>query len=327
MQCCIYPIRVIIINLPQNENMRHYLTGILCVLFSGFLISQPKTLDELRAKKAELQEKMTPLKAQIDPIQAEMQVIDQAIANLPGWYTGLTGLVGANFLTRHNWYAAGNLKNSSAASISGSFNGFINNIQENYFWRNKGALSLGWQRLKTDGVAEDEGFKPVADILNVSSLFGYNIKKLIAISALGEYRTSVIENFNNPGYLDIGAGVTITPVKDLVFVIHPANFNKIFSQESNSFTSSLGCKFVGDYSVKFIKGVTWKSNISGFVSYKASDPALHNGIWTNWITFNIIKGLGIGLEHGLRMSPQERVLLNTNSNTQNYYVIGISYTL
>lgn len=307
--------------------MKIYLTGCLCVLFYGFLLSQSQTIDELRAKKAELQEKMTPLKAQVDPIQSELQAIDNAIAKLPGWYTGLAGLVGANFLTRHNWYAAGNLKNSSATSISGSFNGFVNLIQENYFWRNKGALSLGWQRLKTDGTAEDEGFKPVADILNVSSLFGYNLKKIIAVSALGEYRTSVIENFNNPGYLDIGAGVTITPIKDLVFVVHPANFNKIFSQESSSFTSSFGCKFVGDYSVKFIKGFTWKSNLSGFVSYKNNNPALHNGTWTNWITFNIIKGLGVGLEHGLRMSPQERVLLNTNSTTQNYYVVGLSYTL
>ncbi len=307
--------------------MKFYFTTIVCVLSFGIMIGQSNTLDDLRAKKAALQEKINPLKAQMDPIQAELQAIDNAIANLPGWYTGLTGIVGANFLTRHNWYAAGNLKNSSASSISAGFNGFANHIQENYFWRNKGALSLGWQRLKTDGASEDEGFKPVADILNVSSLFGYNLKKIIAVSALGEYRTSVIENFNNPGYLDIGAGVTITPIKDLVFVVHPANYNKIFSQESSSFTSSLGCKFVGDYTVKFVKGITWKSNISGFVSYKNSDPSLHNGTWTNWITFNIIKGLGVGLEHGLRMSPQERALLNTNSNTQNYYVIGISYNL
>jgi hypothetical protein len=36
-------------------------------------------------------------------------------------------------------------------------------------------------------------------------------------------------NLNDPGYLDLGAGVTWTPIKDLIVVIHPLNYHFIFS--------------------------------------------------------------------------------------------------
>ena len=75
----------------------------------------------------------------------------------------------------------------------------------------------------------------VADQFNLTSLYGYNITKKFAASALGEYRTSVlsyadtsgvkVSSFNNPGYLDLGVGVTYTPMKNLILVFHPINYN------------------------------------------------------------------------------------------------------
>lgn len=299
----------------------------LLIFMSGFVFGQEMTLDELKAKKQAIQDKMAPVKAQLDPLMAEMAAIDAQIAGLPGWYTGMSGIVGANFIGRNNWFAAGDNRNATSTTISASMNAFANLIQKKYFWRNAGAISLGWQKLRVDKDAPDPDFTPIADVFNLSSLFGYNITSKLAASALGEYRTSIIENFNNPGYLDLGVGVTYTPLKNMVFVFHPLNYNFIFAKEGNDFTPSLGCKVVGDYNTKITKGINWRSNLSGFFSYKNNDPALHNGTWTNWISFTLWKGIGIGIEHGLRFSPQEKALLNVDSNFQNYYVIGLTYNI
>ncbi|MBK8621857.1 MAG: DUF3078 domain-containing protein [Saprospiraceae bacterium] len=297
------------------------------IVLAGLVHGQEMTLEELKAKKQALQEKMAPVKAQLDPLTAEMGAIDAAIANLPGWYTGVSGIVGANFIGRNNWFAAGDNKNATSTTLSMSLNSFANLIQKKYFWRNAGSLSLGWQKLKIDDIAPDPDFTPIADVLNLNSLFGYNIAPKLAASALGEYRTSVIENFNNPGYLDIGVGVTYTPLKNMVFVFHPLNYNFIFAENGDQFTPSLGCKVVGDYNTKLTKGINWRSNLSGFFSYKNNDPALHNGTWTNWLSFTLWKGIGVGIEHGLRFSPQEKALLNIDGNFQNYYVVGLTYNI
>lgn len=306
--------------------LKHFTTFLL-LLTSAFVFGQEMTLEELKAKKQAVQDKITPLKAQLDPLTAEIKAIDAQIATLPGWYTGLSGIIGANFIGRNNWFAAGENRNATSTTISMSMNSFANLIQKKYFWRNSAALSLGWQKLRVNEEAPDPDFTPIADVFNLSSLFGYNITSKLAASALGEYRTSIIENFNNPGYLDLGVGVTYTPLKNMVFVLHPLNYNFIFAKDGNEFTPSLGCKIVGDYNTKITKGIHWRSNLSGFFSYKSQDPALHNGTWTNWISFNVWKGIGIGLEHGLRFSPQEKELLNVVSNFQNYYVIGLTYNI
>lgn len=300
-----------------------FLFGFLC--FTSY--TQEMSLDELKSKKQGLQEKLAPIQAELDPIAAEIASLDAAIAKLPGWRTGVSGIIGANFIGRNNWFAAGDNRNATATTLSMSMNSFANLIQEKYFWRNAGGLSLGWQKLRIDEAAPAPDFTPIADVLNVSSLFGYKITSKIAASALGEYRTSVIDNFNNPGYLDLGVGATYTPLSNLVFVVHPINYNFIFTDTESDFTSSLGCKIVADYNTKITKGIQWRSNLSGFFSYKNNDPSLHNGTWTNWLSFNLWKGIGVGIEHGLRFSPQERSLLQIDNKLQNYYVIGLTYNI
>jgi hypothetical protein len=104
-------------------------------------------------------------------------------------------------------------------------------------------------------------------------------------------------------------------------VLHPLNYNFIFAEKNLEFTSSLGCKIVGDYNKALLKGLHWRSNLTGFLSYKNNDPTLHNGTWTNWLSVNMYKGLGIGVEFALRYSAQEI------EKTQNYYTLGVTYKL
>ncbi|MBK9737227.1 MAG: DUF3078 domain-containing protein [Saprospiraceae bacterium] len=203
-------------------------------------------------------------------------------------------------------------------------------MEDAYFWRNGGSLSLGWQKLKLGTELPNDvkpKFQPVADVLNISSLFGYNLTKKIAASALGEYRTSVINNFNNPGYLDLGVGFTYTPINNLVLVFHPLNYNFIFAKDDSKFTPSLGCKIFGSYNAEIYKGIKWKSNLTGFYSYKNNTPALHNGTWTNEFAFNIFNGIGVGITHGLRVSPQERSILAISEKLQSFFIVGLSYAL
>ena len=62
-----------------------------------------------------------------------------------------------------------------------------------------------------------------------------------------EYRTTLLDNFNDPGYLDLGLGATWTPAKNLVVVVHPFNYNFVFSSGDTVFESSMGTKIVADY--------------------------------------------------------------------------------
>ncbi len=312
--------------------MKHILSILLLLGILGLGHSQ--TLEELRRQKADLEARMAPIKAEADAFAAQIASIDKKITDFPGWYTGAFGTLGANVLGRNNWFNAGDLRDSRATTITGTFNAFGHRIDEKYFWRNNAGLNLGWQRLKLTKDVEDADFEPIADVLNITSLIGYNLRPKLAASALGEFRTSVIRQFNDPGYLDIGVGATYTPLKNMVIVFHPINYNFIFSGSDNQFTPSLGCKVVGDYSTAIVQGLNWRTNLSGFLSYRNNSPSLHNGTWTNWLGFNLFKGLGVGVEFGLRYAQQENFILREQTNNrvgvdafQNYYTIGLSYQL
>ena len=73
--------------------------------------------------------------------------------------------------------------------------------------------------------------------------------------------TTILSNFNDPGYLDLGVGATWTPVTDLVVVIHPLNYNFVFSKDESIFKSSLGAKIVADYTKK-LSVINFKTNLS-----------------------------------------------------------------
>lgn len=290
-------------------------------IFCAFTIAlQAQTLDELKAKKAALEAELAPIQAQINPIKTQIDALNGQIAKFPGWYKGSFGTLGLNFTGLNNWVVNPN-PNSRATTILGSFNAFANKIDTKYFWRNNAALNLGWQKLNLKGDAGDAKFEPVTDLLTGSSLLGYNITSKLALSALGEYRTTVIRNFNNPGYFDIGAGFTYTPMSNLVIVIHPLNYNFIFAKDNTKYTSSLGTKLVADYNATIYKGVKWRSNLTSFISYKQNDPSLSNFTWTNGFSFTLLKGVGVGIEHAIRSSKQE------SKDMQSYYIVGLSYSL
>jgi hypothetical protein len=100
-----------------------------------------------------------------------------------------------------------------------TINSFANLIADTFFWRNAGSVNLGWVKIDhRDDPTDSYAFETATDIFTISSLYGKRINKKWALSALGEYKTTLLDNFNEPGYLDFGAGLTFTPAGNLLLI-------------------------------------------------------------------------------------------------------------
>ena len=305
--------------------MKKILITLVCLCSITFSFSQDK--EALNKQKAEKQ-------VEVDKYQGEVDAIQSQIDALPGWRYGAFGTLGGSISEFNNWYAQGSPNNSSG-NIGFTVNGYANKIEDTYFWRNSLTLNLNWVKLDDkDDETDDENFKPTTDVFNISSLYGYELTEKWALSAFGEYRTTILDNFNDPGYLDLGIGITWTPIKDLIVVIHPLNYNFVFADDTAIFDSSLGAKIVADYTKK-IGQLNIKSNLSVFQSYKSED--LSNWTWTNSLGYTVWKNIGVGLDFGLRDNKQEALnyfvnTLETNdtfdtvdNKLQTFWTFGLSY--
>ncbi|QCX01750.1 DUF3078 domain-containing protein [Aggregatimonas sangjinii] len=293
--------------------------------------TQAQTLDELKAEKAAKKDSIAAIQGRVDALQGQ-------IDKFPGWKKGMFGTIGANFSGANNWYNQGT-PNNSAGNVGITLNGFANLDKDKFFWRNSLNVNLQWVKIDNKDIdTDDDSFNGTTDVFNITSLYGYKLSKKFAISALGEYRTSVINNFNNPGYLDIGVGATWTPIENMVVVIHPLNYNFVFADEDSVFESSAGAKIVVDYT-RQLGAVSFKTNFSTFQSYKSSD--FSNWTWINSFGYTLWNGIGIGFEFGLRNNKQEELANalgqdpaitptptfdNIDVKTQSYYLIGLNYS-
>ncbi|MBO6879415.1 DUF3078 domain-containing protein [Winogradskyella sp.] len=291
-------------------------------LMFAITVGFSQTKEELQAQKAEKQ-------AEADKFQSEADAIQAQIDALPGWRTGAFGTIGGSLSNFNNWYAQG-APNNSSGNIGITVNGFANLIEDKFFWRNSLTTNLNWVKLDNkDTDMDSDEFNPTTDVFNISSLYGRNISDKWAISGLAEYRTTLLDNFNDPGFLDVGVGATWTPLDNLIVVIHPLNYNFVFAENDAAFESSAGAKIVADYTRQIGK-ISFKSNFSTFQSYKSSD--LSNWTWTNSFSYTLWKMIGVGFDFALRSNQQEAAnfqgvdLADADNKLQSYYTIGLSYS-
>lgn len=302
--------------------------GLICIFLFAISTGFAQTKEELEAQKAEKQ-------AQADAFQKEANDIQAQIDALPGWRVGAFGTIGGSISGFNNWFAQG-APNNSSGSIGFTVNGYANKLEEKYFWRNALNLNLNWVKLDNKDIDTDsDDFEPTTDVFNISTLYGRKLSEKWAVSGLAEYRTTLLNNFNDPGYLDLGVGMTWTPLSNLIVVIHPLNYNFVFSDEDTIFDSSLGAKIVADYTAS-IGAINLKSNLSMFQSYETSD--LSNWTWINSFGYTLWKAIGVGFDFGLRSNKQEALnyAINTLGDTnatfdnvdndlQTYWTLGLSY--
>ena len=299
----------------------------LFMLFLTFSFSQ--TMEELKAEQQTKKDSIAALQSKVNAIQTKIDA-------LPGWRIKAFGTIGGSLSNFNNWYAQGTPNNSSG-NIGFTVNAYANLIQEKYFWRNAVTINLNWVKLDDkDNPNDDSGFNPTTDVFNISSLYGYNLSEKFAVSTLAEFRTTLLDNFNNPGYLDIGLGATWTPITDLVVVIQPLDYNFVISNDDSIFASSFGTKILIDYTKK-IGAINFKTNLSMFQSYKSSN--LSNWTWNNSFSYTLWKNIGVGFDFGLRDNKQEALnyAINTIGDTnatfdnvdndlQSFWVFGLSYS-
>ena len=292
------------------------ITLLLCV---SLTFAQSK--EELQKQKAEKQAEADKYKGEADAIQAQIDA-------LPGWRIGAFGTIGGNLSNFSNWYAQG-APNNSSGNIGFTLNAFANKLENKYFWRNNLNLNLNWTKLDDkDNPLDGDDFEPTTDVFNLTSLYGRKLSDKWAVSGLLEYRTTLLNNFNDPGYLDLGVGFTWTPITDLVVVIHPLNYNFVFADSNTVFESSLGAKIVADYTRQIGK-FNFKTNLSAFQSYEDGD--LSNWTWINSFGYTLWKGIGVGFDFGLRSNRQEAAnfqgttLPAADNDLQSYYTVGLSY--
>lgn len=309
--------------------MKKFLLSFCFVLIASMSFSQ--TADELKAQKKEK-------KDSIAAIQKRVGALQKQIDNLPGWKFGAFGTIGGNFSGFNNWYSQ-DAPNVNSGNIGFTVNAFANKKEPKYFWRNALNVNLAWVKYDDrDDPNDESGFRASTDVFNLSSLYGYKLTEKFAISALGEYRTTLLANFNDPGYLDLGVGGTWTPLDNLTVTVNPFNYNIVFSTGENIYESSAGAKFLVDYTRK-IGAVNLKSNLSAFVSYKSQNYS--NFTWINSVGYTLWKNIGIGLEFGMRDNKQEALdyalnkqpapdpnatFDNLDNKLQTYYLVGLNYS-
>ena len=287
-----------------------------------------QTLEELEAKKAVKKDTLARLQAEVKAIQGQIDA-------LPGWQIGAFGTIGINISNFKNWFQK-EIPNSNGGAIGITINGYANYDDPKHFWRSAGTLNVGWVKFDdVDDPDDNDGYQQATDIFNLSSLYGKRLTKTVSISALIEYRSSILSNFNDPGYLDLGVGATWEPAKGLFVTVHPINANLVFADSESIFESTFGAKIVADYSREFSNGITFKSNFSGFLSYR--DINRSNWTWTNTFSYTLWKGIGLGLEAGLRNNKQETLDYEINNidedatfdtidnKLQSYFLAGITY--
>ncbi len=300
----------------------------LILILFGISFGNAQTKEELLALQKTKKDSISQLQKKVDAIQGE-------IDGLLGWRIGAFGTIGGSISGFNNWYSK-EVPNSSVGNFGFNINSTADLIEEKFFWKNATNINISWIKFDNKDIDTDsDKYEVATDIFMLSSLYGRKLSEKFAISAFGEYRSSLINNFNNPGFLDLGVGATWTPIVDLSVVIHPLNYNFVFSRGDNQYNSSLGAKIVADYS-KNIGNLNIYSNLSVFLSYESFNYS--NYTWTNSLAYTLWKNLGLGFDFGLRKNKQEafNYVLDTDPNItldtvdnklQSYWLIGINYKL
>lgn len=323
------------------------ITTLFALVFLMANLMSAQTTEEMQKMLDEKKAAVAAKTAEVKALEGEIANIKNKLIVYPDWKIGASGTIGANFSQFDKWLGAGN-PDARMQSFGFSGGAFANLNQEKYFWRNGLNLNIAKTKLALNKAAADTvDLETTADAINLTSLFGYKLNDNWAVSALGEYRSTLLENFNNPGYLDLGVGATWTPISNMVVVFHPLNYNIVMADSDVNYESSLGCKIVADYNQALPMGVAWRSNLSAFVSYSDTNN-FSNWTWINGINFTAWKGIGVGFEFGLRKNKQESYntfiaasgadpeliaidafedQLNADNPLQTYWLLGLTYTI
>ncbi len=320
----------------------------LCAIV-GLGAATAQTIEELKASKAGKEEMLAAKQAELDALAGEIASLVDQINKLSGWRFGGVGILGFDLNGNSDWTLLDN-PDSRASGWGFNFIGFANRDTEKSFWNN--TLTLNLRRTNTQADADADAVKATTDQIDLASLYGYKLSDKWAITAEGKYTTTLL-NFNNPGKLLLSAGLTWTPISNLVVNIHPLGYEINFPGELSSVA---GAKIGATYAnSELIPGVAWTSVFNAFLAYGGDDVTFDNGqtfnytggdltnwTWVNGFSFTVFKGLGVGFNVGLANNRQQtdlwrsknanlssggNLIIEDENPLQLYYTLGLAYTL
>ena len=314
----------------------------MCIRDRLYIVTyQAQNLSQLKKLQADKIGSIADFQAQIDAVQGELDAIEDEIDRLSGWRKGITGIIGYDLMRANGW-VANPIPNSRAASLNIGLSGYLLRDTEKTFWYNTVSVVKAWNDvdISVDEMDDDIGLfdNSILDNLNLSSHAGYKLSDKLAISAQAELNTS-IHNFLEPATLDLGLGITWFPIQNLTVLVHPLNYNIAFPPESGDLigletSGSVGAKVRADYYNNFkilSKNVNWTSSFTAYFPYTSIDDIIIDGTtfspevnyytWLNSFSFEIWKGVGVGIGWGLREADFE------SNDFQSYYNLGLSYNI
>ena len=302
--------------------MKRILTVLLIFWLGGQSMYAQQTEAELLEQKAKLEAELAPVNAKASEIKAQIAATQAALDALPGWNKQFFGTLGGNLAQFNNWFAAAN-PHSQTTSLIATLSGLADYDSDKILWKNSALLNIGAQRIVQDTRADNDSvtWQQIPDQFLFSSLFGYKINSKLAASAEMAYRTPILNNFNNPGDLDLGVGVTWTPLPELFVLVHPLNYHWKFG-DNPEFNNAVGARVKAGYAKEIYPGVSWVSLLEGFYSYQDFDPAAHWWEWNNGVNFKVWKGIGVGVNFAFRAADSEIA-----DTVQSRWNIGLSYSL
>lgn len=315
--------------------MRKFLAFVLL----GVNLAHGQSIEELKSAIQKKKDSIAQIEKRVNSLQKDLDSVIKVEKHdsIYQWEKGAFGTLGTSFSGFNNWLAQ-KIPSNRSSNIGFSFNLYANKKNDKYFLRNSAKINLNWVKIDDRDNPDDiADYQQTNDIFNASSLFGIKYNKTIAGSFFTEFRSTLINNFNNPGYLDSGFGITLTPYKNFVVVIHPINGNFVFQKNDSDFASSLGAKYAVEFSTKWM-GIQTKSSFSAFQSYK--NRFLSNLNFSSSLNYSLWKTLGIGLDFGFRsnrqevlnyfkrvLNDEEATLESVGNRVQSYWTFGLSYAL
>ncbi len=297
---------------------------ILCLSISLFAQTE---------KKEALNKELSEIKSEISKLNKKASAVQGKIDKLYGWKVTAFGTIGVNLSGFNNWYS-NSKPNLSSGNINIVHDVYAKLNREKYFWLSYANINLGWKKsYNKDKDTKKKGFENKTDIFKIGSLFGYKLTEKFSVSFLTDYRGALIKDFADPSFWDLGIGMAWKPVDNFYIVVNPLSYEFIFSGNDKVYKSSMGAKFLADYTRKF-GNLNFNSNLTAFASYKSSD--LSSWTWQNSFSYTFWRGIGLGFNFGLRQNKQEAfnskitsypTLKDTDNKLQSFWMFGLSYAL
>ena len=215
-----------------RNNVRRYITQHHADMYVS--ISDPNRLKQVEMGHGRVR------KALVKDVEADRLDRERALRNMssPWRYELNTSLqITQNFAT-NNWYQGA----SNSFSMLASAKGYIKYKHENILWENNGEWRAGVSTVSGDSLRK---VKNTDDVFRINSKFGYQVHEHWYVSAIGEFRTNLWNNwrantkelstsFLTPIRFTLGVGADYKPLKGLSVNIAPATYKLVYAMKAES---------------------------------------------------------------------------------------------